>query len=204
MSVIRLFILFILFPSLIVGCNAELNDSVQKDPLTNVKESAGDELMETKVVEDRYSMDVLKSMVSTTQLNEDASLQYNNLYQEKYLIVIDEDKQEFIDALTSFEEYDESASVIDNYARIQLYYLQQASSVKHESDLKKEKINGMEARLKAIDAEIAGVPEAISYWLGYVEGNEALYTVMVWTLENRKKDYEIDAHKMIRSLKELP
>lgn len=194
---------FILFSILVVGCNASSDGSQQMDQLAEVTKFIEEEQMETKEVEGRYTIDVLKSMVSTTLLNEDASLQYNNLYQEKYLIVIDEDKQEFIDALTSFDEYDENASVLDNYARIQLYYLQQASNVKEESELKKEKINGMEARLKAIDAEITGVPEAISYWLGYVEGQDALYTVMVWTLENRKKEYEIDAHKMIRSLKEL-
>ena len=159
--------------------------------------------VETVEVDGLYSMEIPDFMTSTTVLNDDASLQYNNLYKEKYVIVIDEDKQEFIDAFELIDGYDESISVVDNYANIQIESMTEAGSIQDKSDVIKRPINGMNARQIAIDANVPGISEAISYWLGYVEGDKTMYTIMTWTLESRKDDYEAEANKIIRSLKEM-
>jgi len=150
-----------------------------------------------------YSMDIPAVLNATKTLNDDASLQYNNLYEEKYIIVIDEDKQEFVDVFISLEEYDESISVVDNYANVQIAFVDESVEITEELKLKSMKINGMAARLKVMNGLISGLDEEISYWLCYVEGKETLYTVMAWTLKSRKSSFEKEALKMIKSIKEL-
>jgi len=150
-----------------------------------------------------YSMDIPDILDATGTLNDDASLQYNNLYEEKYIIVIDEDKQEFVDAFISLDEYDESISVVDNYANVQLAFIDESVEFTDGFELESLKINGMDARLKPINGLISGLDEEISYWLCYVEGKETMYTVMAWTLKSKKSSFEKEALKMIKSLKEL-
>jgi len=162
-----------------------------------------DVAVETREVNDLYSMDIPTILSSTTALNDDASLQYNNLYKEKYIIVIDENKKEFVDMFNSIGEYDQSISVVDNYANVQLAFMDESLTVSEESSLKSMKINGMDARVKAMDGTILGVAEEISYWLGYVEGEETMYTIMTWTLKSKKSSFEREANDMINSLKEL-
>lgn len=160
---------------------------------------------ETKEVEVNglYAMDIPTGLNSTTTLNDDASLQYNNLYKEKYIIVIDENKKEFVDVFVDIGGYDESVSVVDNYANLQLGFLDESVTLSAESPLKSMKINGMDARVKAIDGSILGVAEEISYWLGYVEGENTMYTIMTWTLKSKKSSFEKEANAMIQSLREL-
>lgn len=150
-----------------------------------------------------YSIDIPAVLNATKTLNDDASLQYNNLYTEKYIIVIDEDKQEFVDVFISLDEYDESISVVDNYANVQLAFMAESVEFTDGFELESLKINGMDARLKPINGLISGLDEQISYWFCYVEGKETLYTVMAWTLKSRKRSFEKEALKMIKSLKEL-
>ncbi len=59
-------------------------------------------------------------MKQTNDLNEEASLQYNNLFKENYIIEIDESKEEFISAMDEAEINDPSYSVVENYRNIQL------------------------------------------------------------------------------------
>lgn len=200
----NLFITAIVATTILASCSSSSTSSEdESSSLLDAISEIAETNYETVEVSGLYSMKIPDFMKSTTTLNTDASLQYNNLYKEKYIIVIDEDKQEFIDAFKEIDEYDESMSVVDNYASVQLQYMAEAGTINKESDIKKVKINGMEGRMRAIDANIAGVPEAISYWLGYVEGKNTMYTIMVWTLESRKDSYEKEANEMIKSIKEL-
>lgn len=150
-----------------------------------------------------YSIDLSDVLSTYPGLNDDASLEYANIYNEKYIIVIDEDKQEFVDVYKEIGEYDESKSVIENYEFVQTSFMAESGSIINESAVKSKKVNGMNSRQKQVDADVEGVEMPISYWLGYVEGKDRLYTIMAWTLQSRKADFEEEANKMINSLKEL-
>ena len=190
---------------LLTACTAPPEDFDRfTDALNSLDDFTEEEVaVETREVNGLYSMDIPTILNSTTDLNDDASLQYNSLYNEKYIIVIDEDKQEFVDAFILIDEYDKSISVVDNYANVQLAFMDESVTVLEESSLKSMKINGMDARVKAMDGTILGVPEEISYWLGYVEGENTMYTIMTWTLKSKKISNEKEANDMINSLKEL-
>jgi hypothetical protein len=184
------------------SCSSSV-DSPGQNSLMEAIQSIAETNYNTIEVAGNYSMDIPDFMKSTTALNDEASLQYNNLFKEKYVIVIDEDKAEFIDVFKELGEYDESKSVIENYSDLQISYFKEAGGVIRESKLISKDINGMPSRQIAIDANVQGVDESISYWLGYVEGKESMYSIMAWTLESRKDDFEKEANTMIRSLKEL-
>lgn len=188
---------------LATSCTAPSEDFDSITDALNSLEISDEVPVETREVDDLYSMDIPTILTSTTALNDDASLQYNNLYKEKYIIVIDENKKEFVDMFNSIGEYDKSISVVDNYANVQLGFMDESLTVSEESSLKAMKINGMDARVKAMDGTILGVAEEISYWLGYVEGDETMYTIMTWTLKSNKSSFEKEANDMINSLKEL-
>lgn len=186
------------------SCTAPPED-FDLDRYTDESVTTNEVTQETKEVEVNglYAMDIPTGLNSTTTLNDDASLQYNNLYKEKYIIVIDENKKEFVDVFVDIGGYDESVSVVDNYANLQLGFLDESVTLSAESPLKSMKINGMDARVKAIDGSILGVAEEISYWLGYVEGENTMYTIMTWTLKSKKSSFEKEANAMIQSLREL-
>ncbi len=158
----------------------------------------------TVEIDDLYTIEIPEALTVTTGLNDDASLEYANNYDQKFIIVIEEDKQEFVDLFREIEEYDEDMSVIDNYFAVQSTFMDDAGgTTTYESGVLKKQINGMEARQRQFDGYIPGIEEAISYWVGYIEGEERLYTIMAWTLESRKDDFKEEAHKMIKSLVEL-
>jgi hypothetical protein len=189
---------------LLTACTAPPEDFDRfNDALNSLDELTEEVAVETREVNGLYSMDIPTILNSTTDLNDEASLQYNNLYNEKYIIVIDEDKQEFVDAFILIDEYDKSISVVDNYANVQLAFMDESVTVSEESSLKSMKINGMDARVKAMDGMILGVHEEVSYWIGYVEGAETMYTIQAMTLKSRKSSFEKEANDMINSLKEL-
>lgn len=154
-------------------------------------------------IADQYSMDIEDGLLSTTSLNDDASLQYNNLFAEKYIIVIDEPKQEFIDVYTEAGGYDKNKTAVENYSNVQLGSLEENVTVSSKSSLKDMTINGMKAKIVEVDAEVTGIAEPISYFLAYVEGKETLYTVMAWTLKSKRADFEKQAMHMLKSLKEI-
>jgi len=156
-----------------------------------------------KTVNDQYSVNIPEDLTVTTSLNDVASLQYNNIYSEKYVIVIDEDKQSFIDILKSLNAFDPSKELIDEYADIQISGFGENLSISNQSKVMKTKINGMDARLFAFDATIDGVVDPISYWTGYYVGEDNLYTIMAWTLKSMKNDYEKEANGILQSLKEI-
>lgn len=148
-----------------------------------------------------YSMELPDYLTSTTALNDQASLQYNHLAKEEYIIVINESKEEFVDLLKMLDMYDEDLSVVENFAAQQSGLLTAGLSVIEKSEMQTIKgklpMCGME-----VDATMTGIADPISYYYGFVEGEDNLYTVMTWTLLDNKKKYHKEAIRMIKSLEE--
>lgn len=184
------------------SCSSSVSTDESKDFLEKLK-SATETKYDTKKVNNLYSVDIPDFMVSTTDLNDEATLQYNNLYKEKYIIVLDEDKETLISDLKSFGLYDEKRSLLDMFAEAKESFIINESSVIGKINRKNKKINGMDAALTEFDSNVAGIPEAVTYHLAFVEGKENLYTVMAWTLTSRKADFKDEAAKMISSFREL-
>ena len=198
---------FIGIALIFMGCSSSSSSEDLNDSLTEFMEEAKAEMDEISVVRkevnEMYSIEIPSDLTMTTSLNDDASLQYNNVYSEKYVIVIDEDKAFFEDALHEADLYNDDLSMAGNFAEIQLSSFSEGVTITNQSDVVKTKVNGLDAHLYAFDARVDGIDFDISYWVGYIVGKERLYTVMAWTLKSEKSSYEREANAILKSLEEL-
>lgn len=189
------------------GCSSSSSDNKDlENALNQMVEDLEKPAYEAKEINDLYSIEVASDMRSTTILNDDASAQFmaGPTPIEKYIIVIDEEKETLLamaDLLGTYD-YEEDASDEEKYAAIQFdNFTENASNILNDSGL--NKIKGVDGVYRVVDAEVLGVPEPITYWLGYVSGKESLYYVMSWTLKKDKSDFEAEAMHMLESFKEM-
>ncbi len=159
--------------------------------------------LETVTIGGIYSMGVPKYMSKATALNEEASLQYQNIFKEAYVIVIDEDKQQFIDALNGVDAFDSTRTIVENYADTQMQLTTSAMTVKDRKEIKSLTINGLSAATTELDADVEGVPASITYFLTFLEGPDRLYMIMAWTLADKKDEHRDTFNEMARTFKDL-
>lgn len=65
-------------------------------------------------VNKRYTISIPADMSESSELNDDASLQYEDMWEDFYVIVIDESKQEMQQALEMFDMTDGFENNLDN------------------------------------------------------------------------------------------
>lgn len=141
------------------------------------------------------------SYMKEGDLNEDASLQFQNIFRETYVIVIDEGKQEIRDVYLSLNEYDTTRSAVDNYTNIQLSLLHESMAIDSLSEIQSLTVNNLEARQVELIARVEGVSKDIYYLLTFVEGDSNVYMIMSWTLADRKEKYSNTFKKMAKTFK---
>lgn len=157
----------------------------------------------TVKVNDQYSIALPKYMKEAVNLNGDASLQYQNIFKEVYITVIDEPKQELIEIFKELDEWDDSKSVVKNYRDIQLQFLSEGIAIENRSDPRSIKINGLDAEVMDIDGKVEDVAHAIAYRLAFIEGNEKVYVIMAWTLKDKRKKLQNTFQQIIMSFELL-
>ena len=69
---------------------------------------------------DDYRLDIPKYLKEMKALHDEASFEYANIYKEVYVVVLDESKQNFISLFQELEMYDESQTLLENYADFQM------------------------------------------------------------------------------------
>src|SRR5690606_13620739 len=145
-----------------------------------------------------------KYLSKAASLNEDASLQYQNIFREAYVIVIDEPKDGFISVFKELELYDETLSPIENYSNFQNQHFSDATrEITYDSGFSDKTINSLPAKFKKLQAKVSGIDSEISYWNTYLESDTKMYTIMCWTLSDRQKKYDETFIKVINSFKIL-
>jgi len=167
------------------------------------KLSIASDFQEVKVL-DKYSLSVPNYMKSTTILNDEATLQYMNGLKETYVVVLDEDKAQIIEALKVLDSYTEGDSLIDNYARYQSTAITEGlEGGSPPSEIKSVVINGKPARVFETNGRLDGVPYDILYILGFTEGEDDVYMIMTWTMKSKAKRYSGTLRQIIKSFKEI-
>lgn len=179
----RKFILLILVVSLSLTSCQKLIDSAD----AAFSEHVAKEDLEEHKVNDLYAISVPDYMKELKYLNDDASFQYANTLKENYIIVIDESKQEFIDAIIEAEMYDSKKSPLENYTDVQL-----ASFTEGINDVN---VTELKSNIKSLDSKqyqfIGNVDDLdIAYVVSFVEGPENMYMIMSWTLKERYEKYK--------------
>lgn len=155
-------------------------------------------------INDLYAMKIPDFMTATTSLQEDASLQFNNPFKEKYITVLDETKEDVEAFSSDYGVYDDSKSALQNYSDMRLQYLEESGiTIKNQTALKSSMINGRKAMSTVIDATVPGIVEDITYYFTYIEGAEHFYMISAWTLFSRKDAFTEEVKTMAESFKEL-
>lgn len=152
---------------------------------------------------ERYEMKIPKYMKSTSGLNADATMQYQNLFREAYLAVIEEPTEDFVSLFKDISEYDENLSSLENYKTTQIEYFKDAMEVSFLGDPVSKQINGLDA----IQLELIGTPLEMEYEIYYlftfVEGANDLYMIMHWTLSEKQENLEETYAYMAESFREI-
>ncbi len=186
------FVLTILF----VSCNFTNNK--------NKKEILSDEDLNVVNINDEYSLSLPTYLRKASNLNEDASLQYQNLAREAYVIVIDEPKEDIVSSFKEAEIYNDSISLFENYIKFQNDFFNDALDDKsYDSGLLDLTINNWPAKTIRVRGKYYQVDFEIAYWIAYVETDEKMYNIMCWTLSSNQLKYEETFRKVIRSFKTI-
>jgi len=164
-------------------------------------ETGGKTELENITINGEYTMGIPTYMSKSTSLNDEASLQFQNIFKETYVIVIDESKQEYIDTYEDLGFYDTARNVISNYADTQVQSITSSLEVISRKEITPLRINGLSAAATEIDAKFEGVHSAITYFLTFVEGKEKLYMIMAWTMQTKKDNYRATFEQMTKSFR---
>lgn len=150
-----------------------------------------------------YKISIPKHMSVSKELNDDASLQYQDIYKELYIIVIDEPKTDFIKTFSDpeYNEYDDKLTPEKNYRIVQMKSMKEKMTLRGEPGVKKATINGLDAEIVDFTGAVEGVAEDIYYKLAFVEGTKNLYMIMTWTLASDKDKNTEEMDQMIQSFK---
>lgn len=130
-------------------------------------------------VSDIYQIEVPGDMSTmTTNINEEASLQYANLSKEKYLMIIHEDKYDFMETL----EIVNQSNIMQEFTNIMVqHYEESFNSVANAYDIT---FNGLLAKKIEITGTLEGIP--LVWHTVLIEGEEYLYQICFWTLKSRE------------------
>ena len=152
-------------------------------------------------IDDKYAVDLPAFLTPTTELNDNASLQYSNGLKEFYVIIIDENKESIINAVNDTrlaEFYDTS---LDGYSQFMLRSYCESIKVNKISNLENISINGLNARKVNMNGNVDGVDVYME--ITYIEGQLNYYQLMTWTLLHNKENHLNNMQKMTYSFREI-
>lgn len=135
-----------------------------------------------------FQIDLPHYMKPVSELHPEASFQYANIFKEAYFIIIQEDKEEYVDTFKQFGEYDESIPLIENYKNTQKSLFNETITSAKFQEYGLDKINNKPARQIKISGQIEGINAV--YIVAFVEGENDIYMLMNWTLKDKIYKFE--------------
>lgn len=173
----------------LVGCDQLATQQADKTKFKLVK------------IQDLYQVALPDYMSVSKDLSEEASLQYQNLFKELYVVVLDEPWREFKETFESLGLYDDTLGVLDNYTNVQYESITEELTITSDVIRKSAKINGLPARIIQFDATVEDIDVPITYYYTFFQGPENVYLMLSWTLQTRREAYQSILEKMARSFK---
>ncbi|HCS20310.1 MAG TPA: hypothetical protein DIW47_07070 [Bacteroidetes bacterium] len=189
------FIPLVLIALLFVSCSDSrgLLDLFSKGP-ENLSLKKDFTLLE---VEGDYSLLVPKYMKEDKSLHPDASLAYKHEVKEVAVLVIDENKSELIGSLALLDGYTDSASFIENYAKVQMNMISANLGFPEMGEPVLKKIGELDAAQVWLEGQIEEAP--VVYFLSCVDAGEKVYMVMSYTSKEKKTKFEDTFRKIADS-----
>lgn len=164
--------------------------------LSSCDQNHSNEKFEKKTVENKYSLSVPENLGVTTELNNEASLQLQNQFDEFYVIVIDELKTDFVNAVEN--NLLNTTPDLDGYYNATLNNLKKSGLKDFKLyDVKKKKINSS----SAIVFSVSGITDGFNvfYRFAIVQGKDRYYQIMSWTEASKEKQYTERMNRILDS-----
>lgn len=157
---------------------------------------------EKRVTSDnKFSISLPSFLTKVSNLNEDASLQYQHAWKEFYVIVIDETREEIQKALTDNNLTERYPNNIDGYADLILDNFTQSIVVSNKSIEIDTLINNLPAKVLTVSGQVEGIDAF--YYLAFIEGKQRYYQIMTWTLSSKEYEHKEKMKRLLYSFKEI-
>lgn len=156
-----------------------------KNPKTNAAAKEMPALSNRLFSDDnRFSIDVPKNWKDAPDLNEDASIGAQNLFEAGFALVIAEPKEDF-----------EEGFVLADYTQLIVSLMQQnIPDAKTPGKLRQLDVDGLPAEQLILTGTVDNIK--IGYVITTIESDEGFYQVITWTLLSRLKE----KHPLLRSI----
>jgi len=177
------------------SCKEKIKDAIKKG-LEAGDESISETNFKRIVVDSLYAVSIPKYMKEMSNLDDQATLQYGNIYKNLYTVVIHEDKEDFIAYFNEIGAYNDSLSVVDNYAAGQVQYFKESITNCMVIPYQIKKIKGYDARQFGFNGVVGGAQ--VAYVIAYIETEGDLFMLMNWTQIDRFNRFE-DTFKAINN-----
>lgn len=147
------------------------------------------------------SIELESSLSPTMELDSSAFFQYQDYARELYLMISDEPKDEFISWSKKAKRFNESLPVVENLRETKLGFVRSSIAFKSDPGITAAQIGGMPASIISFSGKPAGMDVEIFYKIAFVDAGEKLYTVTIWTLDDRKAEHLASIDRMILSFR---
>lgn len=154
----------------------------------------------TVKIKGKYTVQLPGSFEEAKNLNKDASLQYQDIYKDMYVIVIDEKKTGVKNLLEENAMTDVYNPNLKGYSDIIIHGIDPSIIIDSMPPFKEAQINGLKSRQVTFEGTSQNLD--IVWKFAFIEGKDTYYQMMVWTSAQNRLKLEKEMEDIVHSFKE--
>ncbi|WP_338760768.1 hypothetical protein WAF17_14210 [Bernardetia sp. ABR2-2B] len=153
-------------------------------------------------IKNDYSLELPNFLTTTDSLNPNASLQYQNINKEFFVIVIEEDKKEFTRKIVENNAEEVYPPNLKGYTDIINHSIGETIKISARTEIEDLEINGLAAKNFTIEGQTAD-KIAVYYSFTIIKGKDNYYQIAQWTAKNQKALFQKQMLDIAKSFKQL-
>lgn len=147
-------------------------------------------------IKNQYSIKIPSYLTKATKLHKNAPAQYQSLWNELYVIVLDEKKTDLLRGLDSNRVIN-----LDGYANLMVSSIEETMQEPRQTEILKTTINGLDSRIVQIGGKVDGID--ILYYNSFIESDKHFIQIVTWTPLAKTDTNLEDMKDILLSLKML-
>jgi hypothetical protein len=151
-------------------------------------------------VNDEYEVRLPSFLTKVSNLNDDASLQYQHAWRNIMVLVIDESKHEFHDAITSNNLIDQYSIDLSGYLNIVIDNYRNNFNAITSSSINDTTSGNMKTKTVNMSATVDG--DNLHLKIAAVEGVKKYYQIIIITSRQRAHEYSALSDTIVYSFRE--
>jgi hypothetical protein len=149
-----------------------------------------------------FSLELPDFLSETDSLNPNASLQYQNLDKELFVIVIEEDRKEFTRKIIENNAEEVYPPNLKGYTDIINHSIGETITISARTEIEDLEIKGLPAKTFTIQGQTID-KIAVYYSFTVVKGTDNYYQIAQWTAKSHKALFESQMVEIAKSFKQL-